>query len=327
MYAILVSIALAIYTIILVDFGLLFQEISVNADMLTSSQALYTAEGVVENTFSLIGDGDIITRNIRFADEMQNSPDDLGKAYLSYNEGADSFYVQRGLSLSAEDLKASDAYVSSNRVVRSAAYLADGQTLDQTAYYGLEPRSAKGFAFREVKDGDNFNEIIFEYDASGETSGMLFEVFAFPREGANIDFLDFEKLKNDFDGPVQRIAINTKDTSKNGIAVPTGGQPMSISYGSYAGDYGRRIILSGFEPMNKNYLLHFQTLDNQQVHYMLSATYQGQRVMLPGMMQTIDIIGATPGGLYQRVKYQRQTEEELQPGLKFVHFGDQIINK
>jgi len=45
------------------------------------------------------------------------------------------------------------------------------------------------------------------------------------------------------------------------------------------------------------------------------------------MMQTIDIIGATPTGLYQRVKFQRQTEEEIQPGLNFVHFGDEAIHK
>jgi len=324
MYAILVSIALAIYTIILVDFSLLFQEMSVNADMLTSTQALYEAEGAVESTFSMIGQGDLITRNLRFRSEMNSGPSGLGEGDLLYNELAESFFVQRDLSLAAADLTASGAYTESNRVVRSAAYLAEGQTLDQKAYYGLEPRAARGFAFREVDANDNFNEITLEYSASGEDSELLFEVFIFPREGASIDFLDFESLKNDFEGPVKRIVINTKDASQNGV--PISGTLMKPEFGSQSGDYTRYINISGFEPLSKNYLLHFQTLDNEPVYYKLSAKL-GQPVALPNMMQTIDIIGATNTGLYQRVKYQRQTEEEIQPGLSFVHFSDQAVNK
>lgn len=328
MYAILASIALAVYSVILVDFSLLYQEMSVNTDMLTSTQALYTAEGTAETTFAMVGTGDLATRNIRFASAAATPPSELGQAYLPYNEGADSFYIKRDMQLDAPDLKASDAYVSSNRVVRSSAYLANGQTLDQKAFYGLEPRAAGGFAFREVLTGNNFNEISFDYDLNSENSEMLFEIFVFPKEGAPIDFLDFDKLKAGYSSSVQRIVINTKDSSRNGVGVNTSGQPLTVNFGNYGGgDYARQITVSGFDPLTSNYILHFQTLDNKPVHFKLMADYMGVPVALPSMMQTIDVIGATPTGLYQRVKVQRGTEQDILPGLNFATFSDGPINK
>lgn len=332
MYAILASIALSIYSIILVDFSLLYQEMAVNADMLTATQALYTAEGTAESTFSGIGQGNLASRNLRFADAMLNETDGIGDAYLPYNEGADSFYIQRDLSLNSADLKASDAYVPGNRIVRSSstAYLelANGQTLDQKAFYGLEPRAASGFAFREVDDDGNFNEINFQYGLSGESSETLFEIFVFPREGSEIDFKNFEKLKEGDKSSVQRVVINTKDISQNGMAVPTSGQPLTVSFGTCEdGNYAKQVRISGFDPLNRNYILHFQTLDNQPIHYKLIAKNQGDAVMLPSMMQTIDVIGATPTGLYQRVKVQRQTEADILPGLNFATFSNGPVNK
>lgn len=327
MYAILASIALALYSMILVDFSLLYQEMAVNADMLTATQALYTAEGTAEATFADIGQGDLANRNLRFADAMQNETNGIGDAYLPYNEGADSFYIQRDLSLNDADLKASDGYVAGNRAVKSSAYLSNGQTLDQEAFYGLEPRAAGGFAFREVKDEDNFNVIIFDYGEPGEDSEMLFEVFVFPREGAEIDFKNFEKLKEGEKSSVQRIVINTKDESQNGVP-PTDGPLLTPTFGaSEGGDFGKQIRISGFSPLTSNYILHFQTLDNMPINYRLTAESQGVKAKLPSMLQTIDVIGATPTGLYQRVKVQRGSEAEIQPGLNFVHFSDGPVNK
>jgi hypothetical protein len=326
MYAILASIALAIYSLILVDFSLLFQEMSVNADIITSTQALYAAEGAVESTFGVIGEGDRITRNIRFNGQKTVGSSE-SEAFLEYNEGADSFYIEKSLSLSEPDLKVADAYHPSNRAVISHAYLAEGQTLDQKAFYGLEPRSAKGFAFREVAAEDNFNAISLEFGEAGASVDVLVDLFVFPREGSTLDFLDFDQLKEGAEGPVQRVVINTSDDAQNGRAFTTDGQPLTVRFGSFGTDYAKQVDISGFEPLTKNYILRFQTLDNQPVSYKLSASAQGSPVVLPSMMQTIDVIGVVPTGLYQRVKYQRQTEQELMPGLNFVHFSDKAIHK
>ncbi|MBU0577439.1 hypothetical protein KJ742_02480 [Patescibacteria group bacterium] len=327
MYAILVSIALALYTLILIDFGLLFQEISVNADILSSAQALYSAEGAIEASFGIVGTGDNANRNIKFLTEKDISVNDQIEEFLPYNEESNSFYIEREMGLSANDLNTADAYNPNNRIVTSSAYLADGQTLDQKAFYGLEPRSAKAFVLREISMEDNFNEIAFEYNQDHENSELLFEIFVFPREGAMISFLDFDSLKYGFESSVQRISVNTQDESQNGMNFPTSDQPISVNFGGYVEGYDDQIRVSGFQPLNNNYIIYFQTLDNVPVHYKLSASYQNQPVALPNMMQIIDVIGATSTGLYQRVKVQRQAEEGIMPGLNFVHFSDSSINK
>jgi|GEM_PF-2758933 len=334
MYAILASIALAIYSIILVDFSLLFQEMSVNADMLTSTQALYTAEGVAESTFADIGLGELTTRNMRFtsiADQMKASDSNLGVPLLPYNEGVESFYIQRKLSLSEDDLKASDGYMLSNRAVTSSAYsasahLAEGLALEKKAYYGLEKRSAGGFAFRQVDNANDFNSIEFNYGQAGEDPQMLFEIFVFPREGFPIDFRTFDQLKEDRESSsVKRFVINTRDDSQSGV--PMNGSMIKPDFVISKAGYAKQITVSGFEPLKNNYILHFQTLDNKPVLYKLTANSNAGPVMLPSMMQTIDVIGATPTGLYQRIKVQRQTEQEILPGLNFAHFSDGAINK
>jgi hypothetical protein len=327
MYAILVSIALAMYALILTDFSLLFHEISVNADIVTSTQALYTAEGVIESTFNVINEADASRRNIKFLLEKGITPNERNESYLPYNEESDSFYIKRSMSLSGPDLNAAEAFDPNNRVVKSGAFLVDGQTLDKTAFYGLEPLKARGFVLRETDTDGNFNEISFEYNQNGENSDLLFEIFAFPREGGEITFLDFESLKAGYESSVKRIVINTRDSSQNGMSYITNDQPLTVHFGGYSGNYGNQIRISGFQPLNSNYIIHFQTLDNNPVHFKLAAFYQNQPVMLPDMMQTIDVIGVTPTALYQRVKMQRQTEEGILPGLNFVHFSDGPINK
>jgi len=328
MYAILVSIALAIYSLILIDFSLLFQEISVNADMMTSVQALYTAEGAAEASLSMISTKDVSQRNIEFLKERAISSNGSDVEFLTYNEGANTFSVNRKMNLDASDLSASDAFYENNRTVKNGIYLANGQTLDRKTYYGLEPLRAKGFALREVDNNDNFNEIAFEYNQGSENSDLVFEVFAFPREGSNIDFLDFDDLKNGLSSSVKRIVINTRDSSLSGRIFPVDGAPsIQVNFGGKMGDYKDQIRISGFQPLENNYVLHFQTLDNAPTHFKLNAFYQNQPAMLPNMLQTIDVIGATSTGLYQRIKIQRQSEESILPGLNFVHFSDGAINK
>lgn len=324
MYAILISIALAIYSLILIDFSLLFQEISVNADVLTSAQALYSAEGAIESSFGLAGEIDPAQRNLKFIAEDQA---DNNSAYdnLEYNEGAESFYVKRHMSLSESDLNVADAFNPNNKIVTSGAYLSDGQTMDHLAYYGLEPRKARTFVVRETKMEDNFSEIKFEYNQDGESSDLVFEVFIFPKEGEVLDFADFERLKNGELSSVKRIVINTRDISRTTFEAD--GQNLRVQFGGYGKNYKNQLSVYGFQPLSYNYVLHFQTLDNQPTHFKLSAFNQTNPVMLPSMMQTIDIIGATPTGLYQRVKVQRQAEEGIMPGLNFVHFSDGPIHK
>lgn len=323
MYAILVSIALAIYSLILIDFTLLFQEISVNADMITSTQALYTAEGALENTFSIIGTADLANRNIQFINEKEINANNQGDEYLFYNEGANSFYIDRKLSLDESDMNVADGFNLNNRAVTSGAYLSDGQTMDQKSYYGLEPQKSRSFVLREVDMEDLFSEIGFEYGQGLESSDLLFEVFIFPREGSDIIFSDFETLKNSPEtSQMKRVVINTRDVYSTGL-----GGDLTVHSNTISGNYKNEITISGFRPLDFNYILRFQTLDNEPIHFKLYAKYNGQYVMLPNMMQTIDVIGATSTGLYQRVKLQRQTEEGLMSGLNFAHFSDGDIYK
>jgi hypothetical protein len=323
MYAILISIALAIYSLILIDFTLLFQEISVNADIVTSTQALYTAEGALESTFSVIGTADLANRNIEFIDEKEVNANNQTDEYLLYNEGANSFYIDRKMSLDESDMNVADGFNPNNRVVTSGAYLADGQTMDQKSYYGLEPQKSRSFVLREIDMEDLFSEIGFEYNQGSESSDLLFEVFIFPREGADITFDDFDTLKDSPEtSDMKRVVINTRDIYATGL-----GSDLNVHSNTINGNYKNEITISGFRPSDFNYILHFQTLDNEPIHFKLYARNGGQYVMLPNMMQTIDIIGATSTGLYQRVKVQRQSEEGLMPGLNFAHFSDGDINK
>lgn len=323
MYVILVSIALAIYSLILIDFTLLFQEISVNADIITSTQALYTAEGALESTFSVIGTSDLANRNIQLINEKEINVNNQTEEYLLYNEGANSFYIDRKMSLDESDMNVADGFNPNNRAVTSGAYLSDGQTMDQKSYYGLESQKSRSFVLREIDMEDIFSEIGFEYNQSGENSDLLFEVFIFPREGADITFADFETLKNTpEDSQIKRVVINTRDVYSTGL-----GSDLTVHSNTISGNYKNEITVSGFRPLDFNYILRFQTLDNEPIHFKLYAKSNGQYVMLPNMMQTIDIIGATSTGLYQRVKLQRQAEEGLMPGINFVHFSDGNIHK
>jgi len=321
MYAILIAAALGIYSIILVDFSVLYQEISINNDLLTSTQALYTAEGAIENTVGLIGENDVTVSNIKFLDEADNEGWNNLDSFLEYNEGADSFYIQRKLTLDDASLESADGAHKFSRTTLSGAYLSNGQTLDQKAYYGLEPRKAKGFVLREIDAGSNFNEIRFDFNKNEEESELLFEIFAFPKESDGVSFQNFQSLRNDpTTNPIKRISINTRDSSSLGLAYGDSGVPLSVDVVNGSNPYKKRLIISGFQPMENNYILYFQTLDNEPTHFKLAAHYGAKAIVLPSMMQTIDVIGATPTGLYSRVKYQRQAEEGIAPGLNFVHF-------
>lgn len=327
MYSILISIALAAYALILVDFTMLFQEISVNADILTSTQALYSAESAVEKSFMASGSIDLASRNMWFTNEKDILSNNMGGEFLTYNEGIDSNYLERKMSLSEIDLKFADGFNSENRSVKGSVYLMNGEVLNQKVIYGMESRKSGSFTLREVEMEKNFNDLVFEYNTGDENSELLFEVFAYPREGSDLDFLSFEQIKAGFEQSVKRVVINTRDASQDGKTFPTNGQPLIVHFGGGSGAYKNQIIISGFQPINNNYNLHFQTLNNQPIHFKITALYQNQLVMLPSLMQTIDVIGSTPTGLYQRVKMQRQTEEGLLPGLNFVHFSDAPIHK
>lgn len=330
MYAILISAALAIYSIILVDFSLLYKEIAVNNDLLTSTQALYTAEGAIESTVGLIGKNDITVSNIEFqrkAETMQK----VSEHFLEYNEGADSLYIEKNLTLDAPSLDSAEGTHANNRVTEtySKFYLADGQALDQKAFYGLEPRKSKGFVIREVDSESNFNEVVFEFNQGTDDSELLFDIFTLPKEDEGITFQDFEALRDDpTNNPIKRLSINTRDSYNLGRAFGNGTSvPLTVTPGSGAGPYKKTLTISGFQPMLYNYILYFQTLDNEPTHYKLTAYRGAQQMVLPNMMQTIDVIGVTPTGLYSRVKYQRQSEEGLAPGLNFVHFTRQNLIK
>lgn len=327
MYSILISIALAAYALILVDFTLLFQEMSVNADMLSSTQALYSAESAVEKSFMASGSFDLASRNVRFMSEKDILSNNAMGEFLIYNEGIDSNYLERKMSLSGADLKFADGFSPENRSVKSNVYLMNGESLNQKVIYGLESKKSGSFTLREVEVEKNFNDLVFEYNTGDENSELLFEVFVYPREGSDLDFLSFDQIKAGFEQSVKRVVINTADASQDGKTFLTNGQPLIVHFGGGSGNYKNQIVVSGFQPINNNYNVRFQTLNNRPIHFKMTALYQNRLVMLPNLMQTIDVIGSTPTGLYQRVKMQRQTEEGLLPGLNFVHFSDAPIHK
>lgn len=328
MYAIIISMVLALYSMVLVDFTVVAQEISVNSDMMSSVQALYTAEGAAEAALSMVNARDISSRNLNFLTEKAIAGGDSKDEFLSFNEGANSFYINRNMDLNASDLNASESYNLNNRQTKNKIYLANGQTLDKKTYYGLEPLKSKSFVLKEIDNEDVFDEISFEYNQEEDSSDLLFEIFIFPQEGEAIDFKDFKKLKDGGNSSVQRIVINTKDTSHHSKSFDVEGSWSITPYFNInTTEYKNKIKLSGFNPLKHNYILHFQTLDNKPTHFKLNASLNGTAVMLPNMLQTIDVIGATSTALYQRIKIQRQSEESIMPGLNFAHFSDGSINK
>lgn len=329
MYAILVSMALAVYALILVDSSLLFQAISVNADMMTSTQALYTAEGAVEKSYLLSGKPDSADRNIQFVAQKNENANNTNSTFLNYNEEADSFYIERNMKLNEADMNTADALHKNNKIADENAYL-DSETggLDGGVIYGLETSKARSFVLRGIDAENNFNQIEFNYNQGVKNADLLFEIFIFPRENTDIDFLNFDKIKNGLSQSVKRIVINTKDTLYDGKSFDTGDLPLISNFYNGEGNYNNKLLISGFQPTSKNYILHFQTLDNSAINYKINAkNVSGEIVMLSGLMQTIDIIGATPTGLYQRVKMQRQSEEGILPGLNFVLFSNEAIHK
>lgn len=298
MYAILISIALAIYSVILVDFTTLFQEMSVNADLIASTQALYAAESAAELSMAAAGESHAYKRNIAFADTGAVETENQRSPFLSYNEETDSRYLNRQMRLNQDPLSQDS-----------------------------EPRKAQGFYIRETESGNNFSEIALDYNKGDEGSDLLIDLFAFPREGSPIDLPDFEQLRKGQEGSVRRLSINTRDETQNGQTFDLGGQIFAVHPGVGTDPYKRVVRISGFRPLDSNYYLHFQTLDNRVIHTRIAAYFNTETVMLPNILQTVDVTGATPSGLFQRVKLQRQTEEALMPGLNFTVFSDGPINK
>lgn len=325
MYAILVSIALAAYSLVLLDFTMLFHEMSANADMISSTQALYTAESVADYTFLQANSNHPALNNKKFIAE--SAKQNYGDDFLYYNEGIQSSYINRNLSLKAEDLSIADSFVDQNRVIRQDTYKNNKSILDPNVLYALEPKKSASYVIRETKSEDSFNTIVIEYNTAVENSDLLFEVFSFPREGSPVKFLDFKSIKEGQSQSVEKMAINTKDQSTNFLTA--GSQNFSVQFiNSSSSEYKNKLVISGFNPFYSNYQIRFQTLNNSSIHYKIYASANGfEKVFLPGIMQTVDVIGVTPTALFQRVKIQRQTEEALQPGLNFVHFSNTTIHK
>ena len=306
MYVILVSMALALYTIVLVDFSNLHQDISLQSDLISSAQAFYAAEGGVEMALSQVGDQDLSEANLVFKTLVSDREFQMNQGSLTYNQGASIALEKKALTLN------------------------DGQLfLDQIepAFWGEEPVSARGFPIREIDPESNFNEIHFNFNGFEKISEVAMDIFEFPREGDALELPSFEALRGEgIESSIKRLSINTNDPNSSGMAL---GQTLSlsVSVNDNPSDFKKRISIAGFQPLKKNYLIYFQTLDNKPVDFSVQAYYQNKIVALPGMFQTLNVIASTPTGLFQRVMFQRESEELLIPGLNFVHFSDQSISK
>lgn len=332
MYALLVALALALYSMILIDFSQVFAEFSVQADLLASTQAFYAAEGEMERTWHAVETGEISQKNILFLQESEAAPIQSEEDFLTYNQGASSYYTGKTLNSAGEDLNAASAFHPHQKDVQQGLYLAEGQTLDQLAYYGLEPRKEKTFAFREVAVEHNFNELVLAYNQNEEEEGLVVDVFQFPQEEDGINFLslenlNFEDLEGGLESPVKRLVINTHDETQHGTPLTLGSNLLTAHFGNDDLNYNNTLNLSGFQLNNHNYLIRFQTLQNSPIHFKLSANYQGEPIPLPSMNQTLDVIGVAQPAVYQRIKMQTQVDPGLMPGLGFAVFSDGPIHK
>jgi len=308
MYVILTSMALAIYTLILVDFSQFHQELSLHGDLITSAQAFYAAESGVELSLSTLGDQEIDAANKAFyalSNDRSFLEDEGG---LTYQEGVKASLISKKLSL-------------------NQGQLWPAQESSKGVFQSNEPLASRGFSIREIPPESNFNELHFSFNQADETSEVALDIFEFPKSGSPIDFANFQMLKDSPEGyDIKRLTINTQDSYSSNISLSQT-LSLSVQMSSGGGNFKRNVVINGFEPLENNYLLYFQSLDNAPIHFELAAFHQAEPVVLPGMFQTVDILASTPTGLFQRVSFQRESEELLVPGLNFVHFSDQAIHK
>ncbi len=328
MYTLIISTALAIYTLVLVDVSILYKELSVSNDLLSATQALYTAEGGIEKTIADLGENHPSTSNQRFLAENQNREKQGASNFLSYQQGAESFYNRRKMNVSDSFLHTAQktSPLQGAPVLEARINEDEKELWSENVFYGVEAEPSRTFVIREVEIENNFNEIEFKWDQNSQHSEIAFEVIIFPKENTMIQLPNFEDLKNNPEkNPFKRIIINSADQSSSSFAFNTD-IPLTTQFDSSKNNK-KSLRIAGFNPLENNYIFHFQTLDNQPIHYQLNALNQGKAVILPNLMQNIDLIGGTVNGVYQRLKYQRQTEEGLAPGLNFVHFSDESIIK
>lgn len=303
MYAIVLSIVLTIYAMVVVDAGLLFKQLGVSADLITSAQAFYAAEGVLEGTLYDTYEPDRSTRNRRFSERTSSRWADSGPLF--------SHHLGVPVQLADRVMELNDA-------------IAISIENDADELVSREPSSSFRFAIRQVPLDANFNQIQFDYGRAD--SEVLFEVFQFPRDGQVIDFSDFATLETNPSSTVGRMVINTKDpTSFKTYSL--NGATLSASISATSIEYSHSLKVSGFNPAQFDYLISFQTLDNQPISYRFRADYNNNPVPIPSLNQSIHLTAVTSSGLYQSIQYQRRTEAALSDGLQFVHFSDQSIHK
>lgn len=324
MYSIMISFALAIYTIILIEASFLYKEISTQTDLLTSAQAYYSAEGAIEKTVATIGDQDLTEVNLAFLREGKNADHEASEDFLDYGQGIDSPYIGRAMWVN-QSFFHQDQLVNKSQAPLDKNSFTHAVATEPLSYLALEPKAAKGFFIREVPADKNFNELRFDFDRDLEDEEVLVDVFVFPKQGQPINFQNFEQLKTDPAlNSVKRFSVNTKNASSF-----SNGEDGMLTFHVQTpkNSFQKSLSISGFQPLQKNYFVHFQTLKNQPIHFQLAAAYQTRPVVLPGLMQSIEVVGSTPTGLYQRVRFQREAEEGVGPGLNFAHFSDGDIIK
>ena len=323
MYSIMISFALAIYTIILVEASFLYKEISTQGDLLTSAQAYYSAEGAIEKTVATLGDQDLTEVNLAFLREEQNADHETSEDFLDYGQGIDSSYLSRVMTVDQPFLH--QTQLTSAPKSPAQNFMGNEEIYVPFSYFALEPAAAKGFFIREVPADKNFNEIRFDFSSDSENEEVLVDVFSFPKQGQSINFHNFEQLKKDAAlNSIKRFSINTKNASSF-----SNGEDGMLTFHVQTGksSFQKSLSISGFQPLQNNYFFHFQTLKNKPIHFQLMAAYQNKPVVLPGLMQSIEVFGSTSTGLYQRVRFQREAEEGIGPGLNFAHFSDGDIIK
>jgi len=289
MYTLLISTAIAIYTLVLVDVSILYKELSVNNDSLSSTQALYTAEGAIEKTIANMGSNHLSLSNKVFLNESNDREQNTQSEFIEYNKGVIAFYNKRRMSLNQPFLHSLEK-INSTQSAKNIRLAKKDTSASRQAFYGLEAQASQSFSIREVSIENDFNEIEFQWNQNSQNAEVSFEIIIFPKEGESIELPSFEELKNNPEkNPFKRIIINSSDKKAASFAF-NDQIPLTIKLDTNPKDYKRSLNIIGFKPLENNYLLRFQTLSNQAIHYQINALHQGEKIVLPNLMQNIDLI-------------------------------------
>ena len=196
------------------------------------------------------------------------------------------------------------------------------------------PQSFDEFRFIDISQKNHFTELEFYFQKKDEifNSGVLIDIIAFPRtyfdssSSAKINFGSVRKLSTktgDIDRNVKRMMYSSlRDEIFNDF------DNITVTKTGVNQEYQQLLKIKNLAPAEQNYIIRFQTLNREKIHYALKAVYGGEDISLELTNQILEVDSQTSTmNMFQRVKEQQRSFAPLQPGLDFVLFSDKTISK